>query len=125
MLDLATRHPTRDLEAQTLSRVFVDHAEPLQTCSVRSPVEDAVPRPHLILSLSLMSNAAMHALAQSTLFSLLFGNVEAFLTPQPVHAIKSRLKPFSLKKPRDPAIAEPGWLSNKLAHPFRQMRGIA
>jgi len=79
-----------------------------------------IPRPNVVLVLSLLSHAAIATLAKLTLFLAFLGYFQAFDSPDPVDAFEVHSPTFLSKFRRDHSITISQILANQLVNPFEQ-----
>jgi hypothetical protein len=84
--DIFARDTSITLQSQTLSRVLIDNTQPLQWTPFRRLVENEVPRPNVVFVLGSLPVAAILALAESSLLSLLYRYFQPLSSPQSEHS---------------------------------------
>jgi len=73
-----------DIQRQAFASKLIDDDQALERTTVTSRVVNEVHRPHMILELRSMTNAAAFAVTQTCSFSLLLRHFQSFLTPQTI-----------------------------------------
>src|SRR6185437_243416 len=112
------RHPPLHFQRQTLAREFVHHRKPFQSPSVACFVHGEIPAPYVVLVLRFLHRAAVFAVPASAFSPLPQRLPQAFLPPQPLHALPVNLPSFSPQQPGHPPIPRTRMLLRQLVQPL-------